>query len=790
MVFGVFLFHSTALTQQADSIALSGFVIDSISKEKIPYVKLTVNGLGNSRTFFCDKMGFFKLRIAKGNEIRFNFLGYKPKTISNVISNSNLDVLLVPEIKELNTVNIRGRKSLVRQEIDKLVYDAKSDPKNEGLNALEMMNRVPLINTAGGTRVEINGKSGIKLLVNGRENILANSDPAAFLRALNASDIKEVEVITSPGAKYDAEGVGGVLNIVINKMTQTGYKGTVNSRFFLPLVAGTNTNVNIKTGKLGITVFLSDTYQKSPRLANTTLRSSLVNSDQVYQSGVDRRKSNSFYTGAELSYELDSINLLNFSISYNNYRRSSNNFQSSAINDSGLIQGYDLMDDGNYKRQGTNASITYQNEGKRNKKNLLVGSYQFNVSPANQYNELIASRQNNISISNLVQDNSTKVIEHSFQLDYNFQLNKAFLVEAGSKIVLRDNNSNATYGVWNNQNTNEPELSGNSFKNVQNVSAAYLSSTYSHKNIGVKAGIRFENTYINSKTNAISGLSSGFNRNYHNFVPSVLLQLKTNKTNSINLGYSTRIERPSIYQLNPFIDQTNPQYVWVGNANLLPTAYHNFELSFSSFKDLSARIGYNVSFANNTIQNTISQTSQGIVESSYENIGRTVEQGANLSMGYSFFKNLDLSLNSRLHYVTVSGVVDGTPLKNEGFQFASFLDGSYKLKTWRLNLYLQFNSPRKFLQREQAKWFYENSIGISKSFLQRKINASFSIANLYPKNRYFNTNITGNGFVQKDYSTQLNRQFCFTVSYRFGKLKEQIKKSDIQINNNDLKGEQ
>ena len=352
-------------------------------------------------------------------------------------------------------------------------------------------------------------------------------------------------------------------------------------------------------------------------------------------------------------------------------------------------------------------------------------------------------------------------------------------------MVLRDNSSvsNYLYSVFSdayNVSSTQTDL-----RYFQNVCSAYASTNYAYKKTSIKAGVRIERTAIGSN----SGGLPEFKTDYTNFVPSVILQQKTANDNRITLGYSVRIERPSIYQLNTFINQLNQEYILTGNPNLVPVSYNNVELNYSSFKDWSFRAGHTGTFANNTIESILFINDAGKTQSSYANIGTRRENGVNLYLSHSILKNLDLSLNTRLKNINVSGKLEGADIRNSGLEFAAFLDGSLRLEnSWRVNLYVQFNGPRIYLQ-QNSNWFYANSMGVSKSFKDRKVNTSVNILNIFPRNQVFDRSTRGNGFTQRTVQTQLYRQFTFNISYQFGRLKDLIKKNSKNIENSDLKSQ-
>jgi hypothetical protein len=778
-------FHSNVHGQSKDSITIAGQVLDSATRISLPYSKLQITEGSKTRLIFTDQSGKFNLKASYNADINFMFLGYQNKRYSGLVKSQDLTVLLSEQIQQLKNVNIKSKRALVKQEVDKIIYDVQSDPQKSLLNGLEALHRAPLVSLGPNEQVELNGKSNLTILINGRRNSMASNDAAGFLKSINASQIKQIELITQPGAKYDAEGTGGIINIIMAREAKVGYTGSISGRIFSPLVAGTNANLSIKTGKLGITFYLNDTYQKSPTTENQIIRDVDESSQHLVQNGQSRRRYNSIYGGADISYEIDTLNLLAVNILSNRVKDKSDIFQQSTLSGSSSFQSYTATSRGNIQNSGSNLTISYQNEGKKNRENLFAIGYQYNEATIDQNDSLKLYGRIINETEKIDQSNYAQTKENSAQVDYTMKIFSSNTLELGAKMVLRDNSSasNYLYSVFS--DVNDVSSTQTDLRYFQNVYSGYASTNYAYKKTSVKAGIRIERTAIGSN----SGGAPEFKTDYTNFVPSVILQQKTANDNRITLGYSVRIERPSIYQLNTFVNQLNQEYILTGNPNLVPVSYNNVELNYSSFKDWSFRAGYTGTFANNTIESILFINDAGKTQSSYANIGTRRENGVNLYLSHSFLENLDLSLNTRLKNINVNGKLEGADISNSGLEFAAFLDGSLRLEnSWRVNLYLQFNGPRIYLQ-QNSNWFYANSMGISKSFKDRKINTSVNILNIFPKNQVFDRSTRGNGFTQRTVQTQLYRQFTFNISYQFGRLKDPIKKNSKNIENSDLKSQ-
>jgi hypothetical protein len=216
-------FQSNVHGQSKDSIIIAGQVLDSVTRVSLPYSKVQITEGSKTRLIFTDQSGKFNLKASHNAHINFMFLGYQNKQYSGLVKSQDLIVLLSEQVQQLQNVNIKSKRALVKQEVDKIIYDVQSDPQKRLLNGLEALHRAPLVSLGPNEQVELNGKSNLIILINGRRNSMVSNDAAGFLKSINASQIKQIELITQPGAKYDAEGTGGIINIIMAREAKVGY---------------------------------------------------------------------------------------------------------------------------------------------------------------------------------------------------------------------------------------------------------------------------------------------------------------------------------------------------------------------------------------------------------------------------------------------------------------------------------------------------------------------------------------------------------------------------------------
>ncbi len=382
---------------------------------------------------------------------------------------------------------------------------------------------------------------------------------------------------------------------------------------------------------------------------------------------------------------------------------------------------------------------------------------------------------------------------HTFQLDYVQPLRK-LNIEAGAKAILRNNFSDYTtqnLDAATNTFITDPNQTNN-FNYHQNVYSLYNSYQLKLAKWTGKAGLRLEHTAVNA---AFSAVSTPVSPDYNNLIPSVSIQ-RSFKTSSINFGYTDRIQRPSIWQLNPFVDISNPKFINTGNPALRPETDHSLELNYSNFTKQSVNIGLSYAFSNNAIQNVTSITypvnattgkQDTVTKTTYQNLGSNKNLGVNFNTNLTYFKKLTISLNGQLNKIWLEGDYNGTVYHNQGITGNAFLNSGYKFDNGlRLGINAGYFSGDVLLQGKTREFIY-SSYSASKEILKKKATISFSANNPYSKFREFKSYTNTPDFRQTSISSNRYRSFNISFNYKFGKLNGGIKKNQRGINNDDTK---
>ncbi len=381
-----------AKTDQS-SFTLKGIVIDSTTGKPLAFATLV---LQNSKTkdpvknFLSNEDGSFEISLSDSLDylLVFAFTGYDNKTIP-VSHDRSVDlgrISLSPSGKQLKEVSVVVVKPLIKRDLDGISYDVSADPETPVLSALDMMRKVPLLSVDATDNIKLKGKDNYKILINGKESALMVKNPSDVLRSMPATNIERIEVITTPPAKYDAEGLAGIINIITKKKIDEGYNIGLNGRLNTVWGPGINLNGTYKKGKFGFSGYVGHgvRHQQTNGIGGEQLF--FFDNSSLYQQGTSTVSAHNTYGNAELSFEIDSLNLLTGSLEFytGNYDQDNNQLSDSYDGSHNLIQAYRLITDASNGFGGLDASLNYQLGFKKDKNRLLTVSYKYSYSPNTQ----------------------------------------------------------------------------------------------------------------------------------------------------------------------------------------------------------------------------------------------------------------------------------------------------------------------------------------------------------------------------------------------------------------------
>ncbi|QXV63902.1 TonB-dependent receptor family protein [Mucilaginibacter sp. 21P] len=777
---------------KGESRIIAGAVLDAQNKSPIGFATVEIMRRADNKIIAqasTDTSGRYHITVENIELIlRVRLVGYQPFSMSIDPGNSAVDIpaiYLRADKHQLNEVTVSASVPLVRQQVDRLSYNVQSDPESKINSVMDMLRKVPLLSVDADDNVKLKGSSSYKILIDGKESSLVASNPKDVFRSMSASNILRIEVITTPPAKYSSEGLAGIINIITIKKTNDGYNGNVGVSYKYPNGPRGNGAISYKSGKFGLSAYGGASEYNTPQTNFSITQNGFVDPvTRVSQHGSAQTHSNLEYVSTQLSFEADSLNLFTASMGYNHNHNHKEAGASIFQSINAANQSYDLRNDGRGRGEGYDLGLDYQLGFKRSKAQLLILSYKFSHNSNNLFNALTTFNAVNYNSPDYNQANNSGVNEHTIQADYTHPVRK-LTIDFGVKAILRKNFSDyevsdrdSVLGIF----ILNPGAS-NQFTYQQNIYAIYNSYLLNLKKWTFQLGLRGERTNVNADfSNSPAKIP-----NYDNFIPSFSVQNKISGSSSINFGYTERILRPGITQLNPFVDRQNPLFITVGNPNLKAELNHIINLSYGVYKAYSINFGLSYTFSNNSIQYISHLGDDGVTRSTFENLGKNKNLEADVNANWQIGNRVNINLNGQLSRVWLTGAVDSALYSRSAFVGNANVYVGYKFgHDWRSGFNFMYFSPAITLQGTSSPYYY-SSISLSKN-ITKNFNISGSISNPYQRYLSYDNKTVDPRFVQMTTNQIVYRRFNIGVNYKFGKLKDgSIKRNKKGIDNNDIK---
>lgn len=784
---------------------ISGSVVDSITKKPLDYGTITLfraTGKTPITGILTDEKGTFQLNDVHPGSYRLeiSFVGYPTKIITGVETtpskpDKNVGVVVVGQsAKSLNEVTVTASAPLIENKIDKIVYNAEKDVTAAGGSATDILQKVPLVNVDINGNVSLRGDANVRVLINGRPSGATSASLSDVLKGIPADQIKTVEVITSPSAKYDAEGSAGIINIVTKQKNISGISGGISGGIGTRQNNG-NFNLNYNKNRFNLTMNVGGNASW-PQTSNT-YQSTQIDTGNFHSfketKGTSRVSRHAIMGSVSAGYEFNAYNSLNSSIRLNQVAFNTNsnsvttgnnpyslNSVAHAIPASGFDWNIDYVH--KFKKEGEELDFSTQ-------WSHSIGKTEY----TNYYTAVNPNQKNKIDGTNN---------EYTLQADYVLPMNNTFKLESGAKYIMR--RINTTNDIYSPQGDDFVfnSLASSTYGYNQNVGAAYSVLTINlPKNYSILAGLRDEYTTIDGNPNSVSPKNIPFTQDYNTLIPSLTFQKKLTATQTIKLGYSKRITRPSLQFLNPYVDSTNILAQKVGNPKLNPEVSQTIELGYNTF--ISASVINLSAYYKHTsgliegiatpVSVTVNGIQQGGTLTTFQNIGNNNSFGGSFFGSITPFKILTIqgSINAYTYKPDPAGIFNLAQSSNGTYvQYGGFMRGTLTLpKDFVVESFAFGSSARRTIQGTNPA-FSIFGMGFKKQFDKKKYSLGVNVIQPFSNYKDFNSNITSKGLTQVSRFQYPFRSFGLTFSYNFGKLNfkpQNPMEKKKGINNDDLK---
>ena len=789
ILFAVIVMMMSSVTMAQTTV--KGMLMDETLGESEPFATVRVFKAGKSEKpvamFLTDENGQFSQEVkGKGKfDIVFSSIGKEDLKKSVELGGKgilNLDTLYIKESATmLKGVEIVAQKPLVKMEVDKMSYNVAEDEDSKSNTVLDMLRKVPMVTVDGQDNITVNGSSSFKVYVDGMPNVMFSSNPSMVFKSMPATAVKSIEVVTNPGAKYDAEGAAGILNIVMNKQnpqaaqSMNGYNGTVRASVGTKQLGG-SVFINGQQGKLSYSANVMTSYNK-PGSTETETEQLQNNGNSQLMTSTNNVKTPFVMGSLTLGYQIDSMSVLNLTAQVNSMSMKSNGTSTTTIGGQGSDFSYGSTTDMKNSRTAFNGSIDYQRFFNQDHTKSLALTYQLNYSPAktemtNNFN----STSDYIDLTDRYSDSKNNTTSHTFQVDYTTPIGKGQTLSLGGKLQLHDATADSKYylkGVYDPTSSSDYE-----YKN--SILAGYGEYAGNFNKLGVKAGLRYEYTWQDVEYHLGNG--EDFKKTYGNLVPTASLQYTLSQGSNLGLTYNMRISRPGISYLNPYVDKSNPIALSYGNPELDVEKSHNFSLVYNLF---NPKLMVNLNLHHNFMDNAIAQysfyDSNNLLNTTYGNVVKSHQTGLSGYVNYLVTKNTRLFFNGGLNYTDMRS--DVLAQSNSGWT-ANAMIGLQQTLPWDLKLSaFAITSTKSYSLQGWNGGFNLLTGSLSKSLLKDKLTLSVSGVVGLNKGGKLNIESYSSG---KDFTSHTNVKVpiygvTFTVSYTFGNSKIRAKQHTNRV---------
>lgn len=697
------------------------------------------------------------------------------------------------EARNLQELVVTADAPMVKVEGNTISYDVEQDPSSDGQSVLDMLRKVPLVSVDGQDNITLKGEGNYKIYVNGRPDPTLSANASTILKAMPASAVSKVEVISDPGAKYDAEGTGGIINLVTErKRRDAGYNGSLNASL---------TNRDIFAGAFGaakwnrLTLnaninYMNQKWTSAPgSYENSTIYAPGAGGNEMRSSADTRRKFE--YIGANLSgsWEASDNDLLNFSIAYTDVDGSMSiidNHTEMLAPDGSTLWSYSRDGSLGYSFSTLTANAAWQHNFNR-PDNYISLSYQFDFGKSS--NPLTETFGDFVNYStpfiqhSTYNDNYNRT--HTLQLDYSNTLSPHAAIEAGAKGIFRRNSAISTAEGSNDLLTLTPIPSESTdISQPQDIYALYLLYRANYGAWSANAGVRYEHTRMGIRYHY--GDMDDFTNTLDDVVPNAGVTYSFSPAHALGLNYGMRISRPSLEQVNPYRLSYSPTEAMQGNPDLRSERINKISLSYRNFgRILGATISLDYNHTGNAIAGYAFLDGNTVVNTN-ANVGRKEDVNLNIFLMANVSRFVRLTFNGMGGYtsITTSHPLD---LSNHGWTGNINHNGEWHMPAeMNLSWYGGYTWGKIGLQSKGGDFFYYG-LALSRDFLADKsLRLTLNATNFAQKNFKFSNTVTDPNFTTHTINRMAAWRIGISATWKFGKTQSMVKSVNSRIANDDL----
>lgn len=751
----------------------SGRVVDETTGEAIPYATVVLVSKATKRVLdgtTTSEKGSFKLTSDSTNAfIKITFFNYEEKLIEELSAVSNAidlgEIQLTAAVTDLGGVEVTAEKSTMEFKLDKRVFNVGKDISSTGMGALEVLNNVPSVSVDIEGNIKLRGNSGVQILINGKPSVLSD-DPAKALGSITADMIESIEVITNPSAKYDAGGTSGILNIILKKEEKKGFNGSISLNTGWPHNHSLGGSVNYRTKKLNLFTQFGAGYRSLPSY-NENENRDLLSGTAVLSDGIAYRDENFYNITLGSDFYINEWNTITLSgnLAYEIEQQPSETNISVFDTNQVLISKYQRTETTSALNPKYQYDLQYKKEFKKNKEHNLqfssLGRYFGKTQESDFMNTNSVGTGTN---RNQKTETSFYQLSQTFKLDYVNPFKKNWTIESGAMYEINDVGND--YAVYDNEGGNYIVDSSftNNFEYNQKVLGVYSTGAYEGKKWGLKLGLRVENTDL---TTILTNTNEINPQNFTNLFPTVHTSFKASNKVQFQAGYSRRIFRPSLWDLNPFFNIQNNYNIRTGNPELLPEFADSYELtSIFYLKKIMLNTSLYYLYTTN-VKERITYFNDDVSVTRPINVGVNHKVGIELNWKYTVNKWFSANGDVNYGYFNRLGKFETQNFDFQGEQWSTKIMTKFKIKGGiDFELSGNYESAFKTIQGTVSGFAFADA-GLRKKLWKGKGVLNLSVRDI------FASRIRANTIDQASYYlysfSQRGRFITLGFSYSFGK---------------------
>lgn len=784
---------TNAQQREAEEFEISGKIIDQETRQPLEYATIVLTSVSSKKITggLTNDKGEYNITIPKGKyNISIEFISFKTYHISNKVINENTDfgtILLTVDSENLDEIEIIAEKTTVEIRLDKKIYNVGKDLTVRGGTASDVLDNVPSVSVDVEGNVALRGNDNVRILINGKPSGLVGLNSTEALRQLPAEAIEKVEVITSPSARYDAEGTAGILNIILRRSKLEGLNGAITTNIAYPNSAGISGNLNYRIGDFNFFTTSGYSYRESP--GNSFTSTNYINNSNLLFEEERKfdRTSKGYNINAGVEWYLNKTTSITTSILYQNRDQKRNTTNNIFQRDANAIETRTFRLDQQVEDDNT---IQYSiNFDKRFKKDGERLTFDFQYEESNEDEDALIT-QDGIEKENVkIIENQEKIL---LQTDYVLPIRENSQFELGYR------------GNFNTLNTDykvEDIVSGvpilNTSLSNNLIYKEYINAFYTQYGSKIKKfsyllGLRMEATQI-----TIDQLTSNEHevKNYTKFFPTINLGYEINENQSIMLGYNRRIRRPRSRNINPFPSRSSATNLYVGNPNLDPSFSNGIDLGYlNRLGKLTLNSSIYYQHATGVFSRITEDTGETTIIGGEEisiirtipiNLASNDRYGFEFNITYSPSRKWRLNGSFNLFKSVVKGEYEGQNFDADNTSWNIRLNNKITLPgkiDWQTRI--SYRGPRVNAQNKRKGVFISN-LAFSKDLFKEKASLAFNINDVFNSGKSITETVVPNFFTRTNEFQWRQRSYTLSFTYRF---KQEKKRQERNRNGGDYEG--